>query len=131
MSKELEDEKAGRLVDAARLARLERSLSTALQELAALREGVASTSTSTLQTASQRGNRACPDCATELRPVKLLDATAVSFRSKGVAHVPMSYASIDAKPSLWVKAIPSEGTIVAMLCPECGRTLIYANPSKD
>ncbi len=74
--------------------------------------------------------RSCPECETEMRPVKLLDATHSRPVKTGGAHVEFSYAAPDSKPSFWMKAIPREGTIMAMLCPGCGRTLLYARPSE-
>lgn len=72
--------------------------------------------------------RNCPECSTELRQVKILDATHNLPVATGGAHVELSYAALDSKPSFFMKAIPREGTIRAMLCPDCGRTLLYANP---
>jgi len=59
----------------------------------------------------------------------VIDATHDLPRKTGGAHVDLSYASLDAKPSFFMKAIPREGTLRAMLCPDCGRTLFYAQPA--
>ena len=73
--------------------------------------------------------RLCPECETEMQPIKLLDATHDLPAKTGGAHVELSYAAPEAKPSFWMKAIPSAGTIMAMLCPNCGRTVLYARPN--
>jgi len=70
--------------------------------------------------------RNCPECKAELQPIKLLDATHRISGDEGLAHVPFSYAVPEAKRSLFMRAYPAEGSIDAMMCPECGRTLLYA-----
>ena len=72
--------------------------------------------------------KTCPECDVELRPVKVLDATH-SLPKTGSRHVELAYAATDAKPTGFQKTIPKEGVLRAMLCPECGRTLLYAIPS--
>ena len=71
--------------------------------------------------------KTCPECETELFAVKVIDATH-SLPTTGGAHVELAYAAVDAKPSFFMKAIPKDGTLRAMLCPECGRALLYADP---
>ncbi len=70
----------------------------------------------------------CPDCSTELQPVRLLDATHDLPAKTGGAHVELAYASLESKPSFFMRAIPREGVVRAMLCPSCGRMLLYAKP---
>jgi hypothetical protein len=72
--------------------------------------------------------RSCPECKAEMRPVKLLDATHIGGGRAGSTHVDFSYAALESKPSSWTKTVPREGIIMAMLCPDCGRTLLYAKP---
>jgi hypothetical protein len=70
----------------------------------------------------------CPECETELQPIKIIDATSPGPSDKGIAHVELSYSSPDAKPSFFSHAIKREGTLKATMCPNCGRVLLYANP---
>ncbi len=72
--------------------------------------------------------RNCPECGASLQAVRVLDATHSLPAKTGGAHVDLSYASPDAKASLFTKAIPRQGTLRAMMCPDCGRTLFYALP---
>ena len=70
----------------------------------------------------------CPDCDSVLRPVRVMDATHDLPIKTGGAHVELAYAAVDAKPSFFMRAVPAEGVLRAMLCPECGRAFLYAVP---
>lgn len=71
----------------------------------------------------------CPDCASPLRPVKVVDATHNLPAKTGGAHVELAYAALDAQPSFFMKAIPREGVLRAFICEACGRALLYAVPT--
>ena len=71
----------------------------------------------------------CPDCETELQPIKIIDATMPGCHGEGVAHVELSYSSPDAKPSFFLHEIEREGKVRARMCPKCGRILLYAYPN--
>ena len=69
--------------------------------------------------------RQCPDCKTELGRIKLLDNAGDQGWREGLA-----YTRSDAKRSFWGR-YPDLGTIHAWLCPDCGRTLLYAERDSD
>ena len=70
----------------------------------------------------------CPDCDEQLHPIKIIDATYPGASREGIQHVELSYAAVGAKPSFFTGSLKKEGTIRAMLCPRCGRILLYADP---
>ena len=70
---------------------------------------------------------ACPECETAMQPIKLIDAT-TSNLSGGVGHVELAYSAPDAKPSFFLGRIPMLGTVKGMICPECGRIVLYGEP---
>lgn len=74
--------------------------------------------------------RDCPDCKVELRPIKILDATdwggVWSEDNAGLSHALLAYAAADAERSFFTKTIQHEGFVQGMLCPDCGRILMYA-----
>lgn len=63
-----------------------------------------------------------------MRPIKVLDATHTATGSSPSAHFELAYAAPDAERSFFMRAIKQEGTLRAMLCPDCGRALLYAIP---
>jgi hypothetical protein len=64
----------------------------------------------------------CPECETELQPIKIIDATSPGPSDKGIAHVELSYSSPDAKPSFFSHAIKREGTF--KLRQRCVRNVV-------
>jgi hypothetical protein len=69
----------------------------------------------------------CPDCHVPLQPIKLLDATEPGFTLAGVAHIELGYAAADAKPSPLMRQIPRLGVVKGLICPECGRIVLYGH----
>ena len=69
----------------------------------------------------------CPECRTPLEEVRLIDATERRFDGP-MRHVDLSYAAPDARASFFIGRIPSLGTIRGMICPKCGRILMYGQP---
>lgn len=67
----------------------------------------------------------CPDCQTELQPIKLLDATDTGMGGHGISHTEVSYAAPDSAASLFTRTVPRLGTVQARICPQCGRILLY------
>jgi hypothetical protein len=70
--------------------------------------------------------RNCPECKTALRPIKILDATHSVTGSAPTGHFELAYAAPDAERSFFMKKIEQQGTLRGMLCPDCGRALLYA-----
>lgn len=66
----------------------------------------------------------CPDCGEPMGGIKLIDAT----HGHG-SHVPLEYAALDAKRTLWWKAYPAQGTVEGLLCSGCGRIFLYGRPA--
>lgn len=71
----------------------------------------------------------CPDCQGSMQPIKLIDATHPGWDSKGVQHVGLSYAAPDATKSHFVGRIESLGVVKGFICPDCGRIVLYGEPS--
>jgi hypothetical protein len=61
----------------------------------------------------------CPDCQTELLPIKLID------RSEYHTHQQLSYAVGDAERSWFLGKFEIAGTVRARMCPACGRIVLY------
>lgn len=72
----------------------------------------------------------CPDCREPLQHVKLLDATQPGWNAAGAQHVELGYAAEDAKPSFFLRAIPRLGVVRGLICPGCGRILLYGQPAE-
>jgi len=70
-------------------------------------------------------NRSCPDCAVPLDPIKLLD---MNYKSQVPA---LHYTSMETKPSLWDGAHRPVYQLTALMCPECGRVLLYGATAKN
>jgi hypothetical protein len=71
----------------------------------------------------------CPDCQTELQPIKLLDATDTGMGGHGISHTDLSYAAPDSAASLFTRTVPRLGTVQAKICPHCGRIILYGRPA--
>lgn len=65
----------------------------------------------------------CPDCNVPLEQIQMIDATLEG--DKGAGHVALSYAAVGAKRSAFLRAIKRSGVLVGMMCPDCGRVLLY------
>ena len=76
--------------------------------------------------------RNCPDCATEMKPVRLLDATTTQLDTEGAEHVDLQYAAMDAHiERAWGQTfVPSAGRVTAQMCPECGRLVLVGVPNE-
>jgi hypothetical protein len=75
---------------------------------------------------SSPANAACPDCSVALQPIKLIDATGGPGRdNQGLQHVELSYAAPDASRGLFLGKIPRLGVVTGLICPQCGRILLY------
>ncbi len=72
--------------------------------------------------------RDCPDCRKRMEPIKIVDATQPGLAAKGAMHVELAYAAPDAKPSAFLRAIPREGRVTGLLCPECGAIRLFGEP---
>jgi hypothetical protein len=74
----------------------------------------------------------CPDCGTQLQPIKLVDATERVF-GDGAYRVNLSYAAQDAEAPLggFLGGIAPQGNVYGRICPQCGRILLYANPMES
>ena len=82
------------------------------------------------QTFENPPKRQCPDCDVKLVPIKILDSTEsggiFSDETVGYEHVLLAYAAEDAERSSMLHTFPQMGHIQGMLCPKCGRVLMYA-----
>jgi hypothetical protein len=64
--------------------------------------------------------RKCPDCEGSLHEIKLIDKTGEYSR-----HDPLEYALPEAERSFWLGRYAVEGKVVAYMCDQCGRILLY------
>ena len=69
----------------------------------------------------------CPDCETELHPIKLLDATNLGLGTEGIGHVETCYAAESAEASWYTKTVPKAGVVKAKICPACGRIVLHGS----
>ena len=67
--------------------------------------------------------RRCSDCRTALRRIRLM----LQQNLRGL-QADLRYGSAEAKASWITGRYPSEGTVVAWICPGCGRILLYGEP---
>jgi len=68
----------------------------------------------------------CPDCKRPMQPIKLIDATeGPGLRDEGSRHVELSYTVPQAKPSFFMGKIERLGVVKGLICPDCGRILLY------
>lgn len=73
----------------------------------------------------------CRDCAADMQPVKLLDATNVAYRrDEGAAHVELAYAALDANASFFTRQIPQLGNVRGFICPACGEIRLQGVPKE-
>jgi endogenous inhibitor of DNA gyrase (YacG/DUF329 family) len=75
--------------------------------------------------------RMCPDCQTPMQPIRLVDATSSEvFGTEGSDHVDLEYALPDTPTKMGWKShyVPAAGRVGAVMCPACGRIVLYAIP---
>jgi hypothetical protein len=65
-----------------------------------------------------------------MQPIKLIDATERGWRT-GQQHVELAYAAPDAVASTFLGKIPRLGTVKGMICPECGRIVLYGKKHNE
>lgn len=65
--------------------------------------------------------RTCPDCQSEMRPIKLIN------QDSGGCHGKVQYTSAEAKKG-WC-FYPVAGNVGGMMCSSCGRIVLYGEPS--
>ena len=70
----------------------------------------------------------CPDCHTALQPIRLIDATDPGIFGDGIGHVDLAYAAPDAPASLFLSKVPRLGVVRGLICPDCGRILLFGAP---
>ena len=66
----------------------------------------------------------CPECKLPLERIQVMDAT-LPQDGVGARHVTLSFAATDAQPKGVLRGINPSGVIFGMMCPECGRVLLY------
>jgi hypothetical protein len=73
----------------------------------------------------------CPDCKTPTKPIRLLDATNPGPTSDGIQQIDLAYAAPDAQGSFFLRRVPSLGLVRGVICPKCGRILLYGEPHQS
>jgi hypothetical protein len=73
----------------------------------------------------------CPDCESELQPIKLLDATDTGMGGHGISHTELSYAAPDSAASFFTRTVPRLGTVQGKICPDCGRILLFGRKGSE
>jgi hypothetical protein len=72
----------------------------------------------------------CPDCKSTMQPIKLIDATdGPGWDQEGVQHIELAYAAPDAARSFFLGKIQRLGAVKGLICPECGRIILYGVPT--
>lgn len=66
----------------------------------------------------------CPDCKSEMRPIKLVDSTGEHH-----SHQQLGYAAGEAERSWFFGRYPEEGKVAAKMCPSCGRIILHGKPT--
>ena len=65
-----------------------------------------------------------------MQPVKLIDATYGPGHDKeGVQHIELAYAAPDAARSFFIGKVQRLGVVKGLICPECGRIVLYGEPT--
>lgn len=73
----------------------------------------------------------CPDCSSDLHPIKLLDATVRDFQLEGSQHTVLRYAAPNEHQSMFMGKIKGLGEVGAHVCSGCGRIFLYAKPDSE
>jgi hypothetical protein len=66
----------------------------------------------------------CFDCGSKLQAIKLVDERHGPDKQIG-------YSAGNAERSYWLGVFPKLGKVGAMLCQECGRITLHAEPGKQ
>jgi hypothetical protein len=66
----------------------------------------------------------CPDCQTQMYPIKLIDSTGEYY-----THELLGYAAGEAERSWFLGRYKEAGKVAAKMCPDCGRIILHAVPS--
>ena len=74
-------------------------------------------------TAMAQPRTGCPDCHTEMRPIKLIDST-----GENPMHQQLTYAVADSEQSWFLGKFKVAGKVAARMCPACGRIILHAVP---
>jgi hypothetical protein len=64
-----------------------------------------------------------------MQPIKLIDATEPGWDQEGVQHIELAYAAPDATRSFFLGKIQRLGAVKGLICPECGRIILYGVPT--
>jgi hypothetical protein len=70
-------------------------------------------------------NRACPDCRTDLVPIKLLASPLAA------THMLLHYTPIQEGRAFWTGRYSHTGAVSAWKCPECGLIRLYGDSAHD
>ncbi len=80
-------------------------------------------------------NKVCSDCGdVELEAIKVVEAThpgllgASNEKSPGSHHIRLQYTAEDAERTVWNMRFPTTGHLRGMMCTQCGRVVLYAEP---
>lgn len=66
--------------------------------------------------------QSCPDCAVELGPIRIVDKTHGS-------DADMEYSLYGTEKTFWTGFYPRAGKVMAYMCPQCRRILLYGEPN--
>ena len=69
--------------------------------------------------------RKCLDCQSPMHDIQIIDRNRTIY---GGADGKLTYAAHNAKRSSFLGNIRARGTVEAVLCSNCGRIALYANP---
>jgi len=70
-------------------------------------------------------DRLCPDCGAASHPIRL------NVPSPGHVSGTLNYSLPDARPNFWTSQYPTQGSVDAYLCEQCGRIALYGVPKRD
>ena len=69
----------------------------------------------------------CPECESEMQPIKLIDCVVAGSQELG-------YSAHDAERDWFTGYYPEAGKVSAMMCPQCGRIILraarHSNPQR-
>lgn len=67
--------------------------------------------------------RTCTDCQGALGEINVIDHGHYN------KPLPIQYATIEAKPSVWTGGMPISGTVKSFMCSQCGLIKQYGVPA--
>jgi len=67
----------------------------------------------------------CPDCGTEMQPVKLFGKGPGGHEDVAVRFYTAGHATRG-----WTGRFPAEGRLTARMCSSCGRIALYGGPDE-